>query len=342
MDRMLADRVDALGRRMPVTGIVRIPHPRVDLYAKLESSNPAGSVKDRAAYWVLREAVRRGDITRGTTVVESSSGNFAAALALFCRRLGVRFVPVIDPNTNTAVERKLRRLCAQVEKVDEADGAGGFLPARLRRVAALVSEIEDTYWPNQYANPDGARGHFELTGRELEASLGRIDFLFAGVGTGATIAGLSQRLSRSYPAGRVVAVDVEGSVIFGGPPGRRRIPGIGSSIRPPLVEQARIADVATVSELDTVAGCHRLRREHGVFAGGSTGSVFTAINRYFEHYHGPSPVVAFLCADSGKPYGNTIYDPAWVAANLAAGTPAVSQLPPAGRPKARPARRRMR
>lgn len=315
-DQSLWNHVRSLRGRLVETELVPLPHPRIELFAKMESSNPGGSAKDRAAYWILREAVRRGEISRLTTVVESSSGNFAVALALFCRELGIPFVPVVDPNVNKATERRLRGLCERVEKVDTPDGAGGFLLSRLRRVAEVVAEIGDAYWPNQYANTDGAQGHFEMTGRELLAALGRIDYVFVGVGTGATIAGLSRRLAESSPHTRVVAVDVEGSVIFGGAAGRRLIPGIGSSIRPPLIDHAVIADVVTVPEWGEVAGCRRLRQEHGVFAGGSTGCVYTAINTYFEHYQGPPPVVAFLCADGGEPYRDTVYDPRWVASNI--------------------------
>jgi cysteine synthase A len=329
VDRHLWSRVESLRGRLVETELVRLPHPRVDLFAKMESANPGGSAKDRAAYWILREAIRRGEITRRTTVVESSSGNFAVALALFCHALGIPFVPVVDPNINKATERRLRGLCERVEKVGTPDGAGGFLLSRLHRVSEVVAEIGDAYWPNQYANADGARGHFELTGRELLGALGRIDYVFVGVGTGATIAGLSQRLAESSPRTQVVAVDVEGSVIFGGAPGRRLIPGIGSSIRPPLIDHAVITDVVTVPEWDEVAGCRRLRREHGMFAGGSTGCVYTAINTYFEHYQGPPPVVAFLCADGGEPYRDTVYDPHWVASNITPTEP-LSRVPAAG------------
>ncbi len=250
IDATLLDRADALLRELPVTRVVRLPHPGIRLHAKMESENRTGSSKDRAAIWILREAVRRGEITRDTTVVESSSGNFALSLASFLDALGVPFVPVLDPNVNAATERTLRRLCARVEKVTEPDGTGGYLLSRLARVARLRAELPDVYWPDQYANPDGARGHYELTAGELLADLGRIDYLFVGVGTGATINGLSRRLGVARPDAKVVAVDVDGSAIFGAPPARRLIPGIGSSIRPPLVDTARIGEVLVLSEVD--------------------------------------------------------------------------------------------
>jgi cysteine synthase A len=316
MDQALWRRIEAIRGRLLPTRTVQVPHPRLNLFAKMELANVSGSSKDRSAYWMLREAVRRGEVTRNTTVVESSSGNFALSLATFCRWLGVRFVPVIDPNVNASTENRLRRLCQRVEKVDRADDAGGFLCSRLGHVSQLLTEIDEAYWPNQYGNRDGPRGHYELTGPELVESLGRIDYLFVGVGTGGTITGLSQRVTESSAHTAVVAVDVEGSVIFGGAPQRRRIPGIGSSIRPSLLDEAVIKDVVMVSEWDEVMGCRELLRDSGIFAGGSTGCVYAAINRYFEGSRRPPPVVAFLCADSGEAYRETIYNPDWVAANL--------------------------
>ncbi|WP_330349305.1 2,3-diaminopropionate biosynthesis protein SbnA [Streptomyces sp. NBC_00582] len=316
IDRQLLDRVDALLGDLPRTRVVRLPHPGIRLYAKMESENRTGSAKDRAAIWILREAVRRGEITRSTTVVESSSGNFALALASFLHELDVPFVPVLDPNVNAATERTLRRLCARVEKVTEPDGTGGYLMSRLARVAELRARLPDVYWPNQYTNPDGARGHYDLTARELLDDLGRIDYLFVGVGTGATINGLSRRLGEEHPDAAVVAVDVEGSAIFGAPPARRRIPGIGSSIRPPLIDDAWIRKVVVLSERDEVAGCRALLRDHGIYAGGSTGCVYAAITRHFDGHTGPEPVVAFLCADSGTPYADTVYADDWVAHHL--------------------------
>ncbi len=224
----------------------------LDLLAKLEFCNPTGSSKDRSALWILDRAIHRGEITRDTTVVESSSGNFALALAFYCRMLGIPFVPVIDPNCSEATEAQLRLLCRRVEKVSTHDAAGGYLRTRLARVQDLLVELGNAYWPNQYANPDARDAHYRFTAAELIAEAGPIDHLFVGVGTGGTIAGVSRRIKEAFPACVVVAVDTEGSVIFGGPPKKRRIPGIGSSIVPPLCEQAVIDEVEIVPEARAV------------------------------------------------------------------------------------------
>ena len=309
----LLGRLDRIRRSMPETPVVQLEHEVLDLHAKLEFTNPNGSSKDRSAFWMLKQAVERGDITERTTVVESSSGNLAVSMASLCRTLGVPFVPVIDPNCNAVTEAFLHSVCDRVEKVTERDPTGGFLTTRLARIDTLRTELGSAYWPNQYANTDALLGHYRLTGGELVRAFRKLDYVFVGTSTGGTIGGLSLRLKEAYPGIRVIAVDAEGSAIFGGAPRTRRIPGLGSSITPPLFDHALIDDVVTVPERDTVEGCHHLLRRHGIYAGGSSGTVYTAINSYFAGYRGPTPTVAFLCADRGTAYADTIYDPVWVA-----------------------------
>ena len=318
----LSDRLHAVRAGLTPTPVVPLRADRLDLHAKLEFCNVNGSAKDRAALWILQRAVDRGDVHAGTTVVESSSGNFAISLASYAAALGVRFTPVLDPLCNRATEAFLRGLCPVVEKVTEPDGTGGYLRTRLARVRQLVTGNPAVYWPDQYANPDAAEAHYRFTGAELCAALPRLDYLFVGVGTGGTIAGLSHRVKETFPGCAVIAVDAAGSAIFGAPPAPRRIPGLGSGIVPPLVGGALIDDVVHVAEPDAVTGCHELLGAHGVFAGGSTGSVYHAIRHFFAAHPVPrrTPTVAFLCADRGHAYADTVYDPAWVT-TLRAGEP---------------------
>jgi cysteine synthase len=173
---------------------------------------------------------------------------------------------------------------------------------------------DSAYWPNQYANPDARDAHYRFTAGELIAQAGPLDYLFVGVGTGGTIAGLSHRIKETYPGCVVVAVDAEGSVIFGGPPKKRRIPGIGSSIVPPLCGQALIDHVEIVSEVRAVEACADLVAKYGLYAGGSTGSTYAAVQDYFAR-HRPGahrPRVAFIAADRGHAYAQTVYAPTWV------------------------------
>src|SRR5712691_11439153 len=160
----LARRLELLRNTLRPTPHVQLAMKGMDLFAKLEYVNPVGSIKDRAAYWILRRAAQRGEICEETTVIESSSGNFAAALAVYTHLVGLRFIPVIDPNISGAYESFLRRICPTVVKVEERDDTGGFLKTRLQKVKELCATTPNAYWTNQYGNPDAMGAHYALTG----------------------------------------------------------------------------------------------------------------------------------------------------------------------------------
>src|SRR6266566_3639528 len=308
----LVTRLAQLGNILRPTPHVPLAIPGMQLFAKLEYVNPVGSIKDRPAFWILKRAAERGEICEETTVIESSSGNFAAALAAFTHLVGLRFIPVIDPNISSTYESFLRRICPTVVKVEDRDDTGGFLKTRLQKVKELCASIPNAYWTNQYENLDAVEAHYKLTAGEICADFDSLDYVFIGVSTGGTIAGVSRRLKERYPNIRVIAVDTEGSVIFGGAPRKRHIPGIGSSIVPSLLSHAEIDDVVLIPEREAVQACRELLTIHGLFAGGSSGSAFAAVKRYSgKMRRSRRPTVLFLCADRGTPYLDTVFDPTW-------------------------------
>lgn len=307
----LAARLNRLGRTLRPTPHVPVALAGVNLFAKLEYTNPVGSIKDRSAYWILKRAAERGELHDDSTVVESSSGNFANALATFTRLVGLEFIPVIDPKISGTYESFLRRVCHRVIKVRERDDTGGYLKTRLAMVDRLCATLPHSYWPNQYGNPDAVDAHYRLTAGEICADFPALDYVFIGVSTAGTITGVSRRLKERYPNVRVIAVDTEGSVIFGGAPRPRHIPGIGASIVPQFLSQARIDGVVKIPEREAVAACRELLDEHGLLVGGSSGSTFAAVKRYASRMAGATAL--FLCADRGTPYLETVFDPGWAA-----------------------------
>ena len=309
----LLQRADELVASLPECPIVELPHPGIRLFAQQEQMGLVGSIKDRPALWILRSAIARGEIGPDSVIVESSSGNFAMALAAFCKRLNLTFVPVIDPNIQPANEAFLRSHCAQVEKVSTTDETGGYLRTRVRRVAELLQKTPRAFWTNQYANLDGMDSHYRFTAQTACTTLSQLDYVFVGVSSAGTIAGVSRRLKERFPSVRVIAVDAEGSIIFGGEPKPRRIPGIGASLVPSLLQYAQVDDVVKIPEEETIQACHTVLARHNLFVGGSTGSVFAAIERYMVGERTrETPSVLFFCADRGSAYRNTIYDPSWV------------------------------
>src|SRR2546429_2076861 len=183
----LVTRLKQLGKTLrptphvPWGGEARILSPR------LEYVTPVGSIKDRPAYWILKRAAERGQICEETTVIESSSGNFAAALAAFTHLVGLRFIPVIDPNISGTYESFLRRICPTVVKVEDRDDTGGFLKTRLQKVKELCATIPNAYWTNQYGNLDAMEAHYQLTAGEICADFDSLDYVFIGVSTAGTI-----------------------------------------------------------------------------------------------------------------------------------------------------------
>jgi 2,3-diaminopropionate biosynthesis protein SbnA len=288
------------------------------LFAKLEFHNPIGSLKDRPAFWILKSAIERSEINGGSTIIESSSGNFAVALASYCRMLGLSFIPVVDPNLSSTYESFLQRTCDRIVKVNTRDDTGGFLKTRLQKVKDLCQAIPGAYWTNQYGNLLAMEAHYHFTGGEICSSFDHLDFVFVGVSTAGTIAGVSRRLKERFPSIKVIAVDAQGSVSFGGKPCKRHIPGIGSSIHPEMLKHALIDDVVVVPEVESARACQELLLQHGLFVGGSSGSAYAAVKRYFSRMcvMRSKPRVLFLCADRGTAYLDTVFNNSWVASKL--------------------------
>lgn len=309
----LIRKLRRLEKEIGNTPLARFDVPGCELHAKLEYYNMTGSLKDRPALYALKKGIEDGNVTPDTTIVESSSGNFASALAVMARRLDLKFLPVIDPNINKMYENFLRLSCAEVAKVTVRDAAGGFQKTRIAKVKQLVNTLPDAFWTDQYGNPACMNAHYESTGGEICSQLDSLDYAFIGVSSGGTISGLSRRLKEAYPGVHIVAVDALGSAIFGGEIRARYIPGIGSTTRPALLDHALIDEVVKVAEPDTVRGCLDLFTRQGIFAGGSSGSVYSAVTTYFSRMRTTlaKPRVLMICADRGLAYFDTIYNETW-------------------------------
>ncbi|MFE9255821.1 2,3-diaminopropionate biosynthesis protein SbnA [Streptomyces sp. NPDC006879] len=293
------------------TPLVRLgrlfPQPGIEVLAKLEMLNPGGSVKDRSARYIVERGIRDGMIRRGTRIVESTSGNFGVALAMVAVRYGLRFTAVVDPNASRTNLRILRQFGADIEMVTEPDHAGGYLHTRLARVQDLLADDRDAVWINQYANELNWETHAATTAREIiEDCPEPVDVLVAAVSTTGTLHGLARGLRRVWPHLTVVAVDAVGSVIFGTPPGPRMLPGVGSSRVPELLTPGEIDRVIHIDDAAAIRGCHTLLRHEAIFAGGSSGSVVTAVAQLLPELPRPSRVLTLL-ADRGERYLDLVY-----------------------------------
>jgi N-(2-amino-2-carboxyethyl)-L-glutamate synthase len=283
-----------------------------ELFAKLEALNPGGSVKDRPALEIIRHGLEAGFIQPDTVVIESSSGNMAIGLAQTCCYLGLRFICVVDPKTTEQNIDILKAYGVQIEMVTQPDSkTGEYLPARLERVQSLCRKIPGSYWPNQYANLWNSGAHRRTTMPEIVAELGEVDYLFAAASTCGAVTGCAEYVHENGLGTKVIAVDAEGSAIFGGVPKKRLIPGHGASMRPALCRPELIHSCVHVSDLDCVLGCRRLLRREAILAGGSSGGVVTAVAR-IKRKIPPGATCVMILADRGERYLDTVYSDAWV------------------------------
>lgn len=283
-----------------------------DVFLKLEGFNVTGSIKIKTAIGLV-EALERGGIARPneTVIVESSSGNLGLALSLVCAIKGYKFICVTDPNANHATIKGMELYGAKVTVVEERDPAGGYLGSRLKKVDQILESEPNAIWLNQYANIANKNVHAEQTANEIAREFDKVDWVFVGAGTTGTLAGISERLRHVFPKIKVVAVEPVGSVTFGGAPGKRNIPGIGTSVRPKLADLANPDKVVTVSEENTVEACLSFVRDYHLLVGGSTGTVLAAVQQLGSEFADGDIVVA-ISADLGEKYLDTIYDTAWV------------------------------
>lgn len=296
------------------TPLVRLQHLASrngsDVLVKLEGFNPGGSIKDRAAWRIIRSAERSGALRRGATIVESTSGNFGKALALIGAACGYRVVLIVDPKAPNSMLRYVRALGAEIEMVDRPDRSGGYQIPRIERLRALMATIPGAFCPDQYANPENPRAHAEETAREIADEVLRVDVLVAAVSTGGHLSGLADGLRRRFPDLRTVAVEPVGSSAFGFPPGPYAMRGLGLAWTPDNLDVPAVDELHRVEDREGLAMCRLLARREGILVGESSGAVVFAALHVARRRPG-STVVAVL-ADTGTNYLDESFDDAWL------------------------------
>lgn len=301
----------------PMVRLKRLfPFANFKLYAKLEMLNPGGSIKDRAAINVIRKGLESGAIKPSSTVIESSSGNMGIGLAQACSLHGLRFICVVDPKTTEQNVRLLRAYGAEVDCVTEPDPeTGEFLSARIKRVQSLLGACSDSFWPNQYANVCNSDAHY-WTMHEIAMDLaGEVDYLFCAVSTCGTLRGCSEYIRSQNLRTKIIAVDALGSVIFGGQPSKRLLPGHGAGVQPALFQPNLAQQVVHLSDLECVVHCRALARSEALLMGGSSGAIIAAVRKCMPSIPANANVVVIL-PDRGERYIDTIYSDQWVLQNL--------------------------
>lgn len=281
------------------------------LYLKCEGFNFAGSIKLKAAAEMVAAAEMDGALRPGSIMIESSSGNLGVALSMIAASKGYRFLCVTDSRCNLSTRRQMEAFGSQVHIIVEPDAQSGFLGARIAHVRALCASDDRYVWLNQYANPGNWKAHYHRTAPAIAAAFPGLDVLFVGAGTTGTLMGCARYFWQWHRRVRIVAVDSVGSATFGGVPGPRMIPGLGTSIRPQLLDESYVDEVVHVAEPDTIRACHRLARS-GFLFGGSTGTVVSGAMGWLAQHDERHLTAVGIAPDLGERYLDTIYQTNWL------------------------------
>ena len=270
------------------------------LFAKVESSNPGGSVKDRIGLAMIEAAEREGQIEPGrTTIVEATSGNTGIALAFVCAVKGYDLVLTLPQGMSRERERLLALYGARFEITESLGGMHEAVAA-----AQQMAGRDDVFLPDQFSNPANPEAHRRTTGPELWEDLdGKIDVFVAGVGTGGTITGVGEYLKHRNPQLHIAAVEPAGSpVLSGGRPGPHRIQGIGAGFVPAVLNRELLSEVITVSDDDAIQTAWTCARRVGLLAGISGGAALWAALQVAARPGSKGKRIVLIMPDSGERY----------------------------------------
>jgi cystathionine beta-synthase len=283
--------------------------------AKVEYFNPGGSAKDRIAANIIDAAEREGLLKPGGTIVEPTSGNTGVGLALIAQQRGYRCVFVVPDKVAEDKRAVLRAYGSEVVVTPtavEPDDPASYYSVSDR----LVREIPGAFKPNQYANPNGPRSHYETTGPEIWRDTdGLITHFVAGVGTGGTITGAGHFLKEAS-AGEVtiVGVDPVGSIYSGGPVHTYDVEGVGEDFWPAAYDPSVVDEIHRISDAESFAMTRRLAREEGLLVGGSSGMAVVGALRAARDLPSDAVVVVLL-PDHGRGYLSKVFDDDWMTSH---------------------------
>ncbi|HKJ03157.1 MAG TPA: cysteine synthase A [Longimicrobiales bacterium] len=299
--------IEAVIGGTPTVKLERVVQPGMaEVWAKLEGMNPAGSIKDRTAWALVRDAEERGLLPPGGMIVEPTSGNTGIGLAQVAAARGYHLVLCLPASMSEERKRTLAAYGAELVLTDPERR----MPAAIEE-AERIAEERGAHLAGQFTNPANPRIHYETTGPELWRDLdGRIDAFVYGSGTGGTITGVGRYLKEKAPGIQVVAVEpARSAVLSGGQRGRHRFQGMGPGFIPEILDRTVLDRVIPVLEEDAFPLARRLAREEGMFVGMSSGGIAWAALQLAREL-GPSARIATIFPDSGARYLSTeLYGP---------------------------------
>jgi cystathionine beta-synthase len=295
---------------------------RHNLLAKCEFLNPGGSVKDRIAFHMVREAERRGQLSPGGTIVEATAGNTGIGLALIAALHKYKLITVMSEKVSKDKVRLLQALGA--ETIITPSGKAISDPEHFFNRAREIAASTGGWLASQFDNQFNVAAHYENTGPEIwNQTDGAVDAFIAGVGTGGTLTGAGRYLKEKNPLIKVVLADPVGSLLAdlvrGGEDSSSSsyiVEGIGQDFVPANFDTTLVDEVVQVSDAESVAAAKALMRDEAMFVGSSSGCIAAAALRYCEQLPGNGKNIVVILPDSGRGYLSTIYDPDWLDTKL--------------------------
>jgi cysteine synthase A len=293
--------LDLIGNT-PVVRLQRIPgRSAAEVWAKLESMNPGGSVKDRICLSMIEAAERAGRLKPGDTLIEPTSGNTGIGLALVAAVKGYKLILTMPDTMSEERRSLLAAYGAELVLTPDTKGMHGAI----RKAEEILREHPEYFMPQQFSNPANPEMHRRTTAKEILAQMPRIDAFVSGVGTGGTITGVGEVLKEKMPGVKVFAVEPAASpVISGGEAGFHKIQGIGAGFVPENLNLKIIDEVLQVTDEDAAHFTRRLAREEGILLGISSGANCCAAVRVAERL-GEGAVVLTVFCDTGERYLTT-------------------------------------